>query len=113
MNSYINSYTGTIFPAGLSHRLKPARCAAPAVEKVTAGRLFYRRQGKWTVSLGILVLFLEKEQDLLKSFHDICVAHKFHIAEFFRPIPASFGEAGLGEEEKVFPAVWEQIASHN
>ena len=28
-----------ISPAGLSHRLKPARCAALAVEKVTAGRL--------------------------------------------------------------------------
>ena len=28
-----------LFPAGLSHRLKPARCAALAVEKVTAGRL--------------------------------------------------------------------------
>ena len=36
------SYSVISIPAGLSHRLKPARRAALAVEK--EGRLFYRRQ---------------------------------------------------------------------
>ena len=38
MDDYRISYLVINIPAGLSHRLKPARCAAQAVEKVTAGR---------------------------------------------------------------------------
>ena len=54
--NYINSYEEISIPAGLSHRLKPARRAALAVEKVTAGRSFCRRQGQGTMSFIILVL---------------------------------------------------------
>ena len=43
-NNYINSYEEISIPAGLSHRLKPARRAALAVEKVTAGRLLSGEQ---------------------------------------------------------------------
>ena len=45
MDDYRNSYEEISIPAGLSHRLKPARCAALAVEKVTAGRLLVWKQG--------------------------------------------------------------------
>ena len=44
MDDYRNSYEEISIPAGLSHRLKPARRAALAVEKVTAGRLLSGEQ---------------------------------------------------------------------
>ena len=44
MDDYNNSYEEISIPAGLSHRLKPARRAALAVEKVTAGRLLSGEQ---------------------------------------------------------------------
>ena len=56
-NNYINSYEEISIPAGLSHRLKPARCAAQTVEKVTAGRSLTGKLNKWHVtSLCVLVL---------------------------------------------------------
>ena len=56
-NNYINSYEEISIPAGLSHRLKPARRAALAVEKVTAGRsLIWGQDGELVSSLYILTL---------------------------------------------------------
>ena len=40
-DSMANFIVNRVPPAGLSHRLKPARRAALAVEKVTAGRLLF------------------------------------------------------------------------
>ena len=44
-DNYKISYSVMVFPAGLSHRLKPARCAAQAVEKVTAGPVILSETG--------------------------------------------------------------------
>ena len=59
MDGYRISYSVISIPAGLSHRLKPARRAALAVEKVTAGRSFCKKPDRYRVlSLCILILSL-------------------------------------------------------
>ena len=63
IDDYNISFSVISIPAGLSHRLKPARSAALAVEKVTAGRLLSGEQVDYQVpSLRVLVLSLLGEQ---------------------------------------------------
>ena len=78
-NNYINSYEEISIPAGLSHRLKPARRAALAVEKVTAvGRLQEAGRVAGAVSLRSY-LVLEKRAMLFSSQSHNVVLWNNHI----------------------------------
>ncbi len=46
-------------------------------------------------------------------FHDVFKPDKRNVTQLFCSVSASLCKAGLGEEEKVLPAVGEQIASHD
>ena len=71
--------TENSIPAGLSHRLKPARCAALAVEKVTAvGRLQEAGRVAGAVSLRSY-LVLEKRAMLFSSQSHNVVLWNNHI----------------------------------